>query len=125
MELARLTPGPAFLPSQSFGYYAQRLVTKPWLRRFIVAGLRSGIRIREGPLRWESPVTADEASSLRSLRELGYAPLQTLLSAEQVLHSAHLGRDLARISAAIFAGRHVAAQRAGLEPDAAGRSDRG
>lgn len=84
MELARLTPGSAFEPAQSFGYYAQRLVTKGWMRRLIVAGLTYGIRTREGPLRCEWPVTADEEATLRSVRESGYAPLQALLSAKQV-----------------------------------------
>lgn len=92
----RLTPGPAFDPAPSWAYYAQRLVIEPRLRRLIVAGLTSRIRVCRGPLQYEQPVGANERAWLRSLREDGYAPLEALLSATQVadIHTFLRGKRL-------------------------------
>jgi hypothetical protein len=84
MERAQLTPGPAFDPAQSLSYYAQRLMIAPRLRRLIVAGLTFGIRVREGPLQYERPVRTQEEVWLRSLCKDGYAPLEAILSGNQI-----------------------------------------
>ena len=84
MEFARLTPGPGFAPVQSLLYYGQRVVTSPHLRRFVIASLRSGVRLRHGSAGSGNELDAHEAATVRRLSADGYAPLPSLLSAAQV-----------------------------------------
>lgn len=97
MEYARLTPGPGFTPLQSFLYYGQRLVTPPALRRMVVATLRQSVRVRQG--RFSAGVTeaAQDTDTLLTLSKDGYAPLPSLLSAEQIadIHAFFRSRLLA------------------------------
>lgn len=97
MELARLTPGPAFAPAQSLLYYTQRLVTHPKLRQVISAGLTTGVRLKEGHPQFGQAASADEETSFQALCENGYAPLAALLSQEQVtdIHNFLRGKRLA------------------------------
>lgn len=49
---ARLRPGTGFRPGNASLYYAQRLVTRPALRRAVARGLAAAIRFRHGSGSW-------------------------------------------------------------------------
>lgn len=49
---ARLKPGPGFRPGNASLYYAQRLVTRPALRRAVARGIAAAIRLRHGSGSW-------------------------------------------------------------------------
>lgn len=71
---ARLAPGPGFRPARAAGYYLQRAVTHPALRRR-VAGFLGGL-IGARPL----PLASGSDSLLRELEIKGFARIENLLS---------------------------------------------
>lgn len=82
MKDSRLIPGANFRPIRSLLYYAQRIVTPPRLRFFIILTLRYIIRIRQGGMSNLCLTKKSNDDFLRLFRD-GYAPLNAILSVEQ------------------------------------------
>lgn len=81
---ARLSPGPGFLPRNAALYYAQRLVTRPALRRAVARGLAAAICLRHGSGSWraggpacDEAVAALNRDGLAMLAD-GIAPAETI-----------------------------------------------
>ena len=84
MEYAQLTPGPGFSLGQSLLYYSQRIITSLALRRIVVAALRRSVLVRQGIFPADHIETAEDMKTLETLSNDGYAPLPSLLDAEQL-----------------------------------------
>ncbi|WP_143133527.1 hypothetical protein [Pseudoduganella namucuonensis] len=80
MNYAQLTPGERFSPTRAFGYYSQRLVTQPSLRRAIVRTLAGFLRLSG---RDTLVIKHHQKQQLNALNENGFVHLGQVLSAGQ------------------------------------------
>ncbi len=79
LPYARMQPGPGFRLGPASLYYAQRLVTRPGLRRSISRAIAAAIRARHGTGFW-APVDTHYAHVAPMLRQQGIATLPKLVS---------------------------------------------
>ena len=87
LEYAPLRPGPGFHPLQIGLYYAQRLITRPILRRAVAASVAAGVNFLHPPKALEAYKTTadmDCAEATESLHRNGYAMLPDMLSPLQI-----------------------------------------
>lgn len=84
MALQKLQNGTAFKAAPNLLYFVQRLLVQKRLRNWVATGLATLIRLRRGSVADVGAPTAADRHALVSLARFGYAPLRTLLDAQQV-----------------------------------------
>lgn len=77
IRYAQLKPGPGFQAKRALGYYSQRLVTLPAVRRAIALAIAAGLKPHQG----DGDLDPDSLRTLDELRRHGIAMLPPLVPA--------------------------------------------
>jgi hypothetical protein len=85
MEYMQLVPGRAFKPLHTLMYYTQRVVTPRRLRKAVVNGLASYLRVRHGMPEHKHVADLAHEKTLAALHADGHALLGALLTPSQLV----------------------------------------